>query len=132
MERIVKRLDSKEFSKFRKQLKKTQREMAQLLGTSLKAVHSYEQGWRSVPTHVERQVYFLVTRVNGKNSESLPCWSALKCPLNQREHCPAWEYNAGDLCWFINGTICEGQVYKTWGEKMKNCRSCKVLAAQLS
>ena len=53
-------MDKAEFRKFRKKLNKTQAQMAQLLGISLKAVHSYEQGWRRVPTAVERQMYFLV------------------------------------------------------------------------
>ena len=45
-------LDKTEFAFYRKQLGKTQREMGQLLGTSIKAIHSYEQGWRNVPVHV--------------------------------------------------------------------------------
>jgi DNA-binding XRE family transcriptional regulator len=52
-------MDKSEFKFFRKKLNKTQKQMAELLGTSLKAIHSYEQGWRTVPVHVERQVYFL-------------------------------------------------------------------------
>ena len=63
--------------------------MAQLLGTSIKAIHSYEQAWRSIP---------------------------------------AWEFKAGDLCWFINGTVCEGMVQKGWQEKMKICQSCEVFS----
>ena len=55
-------MDAFEFKSFREKLKKTQRQMAQLLGVSLKAVHSYEQGWRSIPAYVERQVYFLASR----------------------------------------------------------------------
>ena len=38
-------MDSKEFKKLREKLKKTQKQMAQLLGVSIKAIHSYEQGW---------------------------------------------------------------------------------------
>jgi DNA-binding XRE family transcriptional regulator len=53
-------MDKKEFSYYRKKLQKTQKEMAQLLGTSLKAVESYEQGWRSIPVPVERQVLFFL------------------------------------------------------------------------
>ncbi|MGB5991268.1 MAG: helix-turn-helix transcriptional regulator, partial [Desulfobacterales bacterium] len=37
-------MDSKEFKKWREKLNKTQKEIAQLLGVSVKAVHSYEQG----------------------------------------------------------------------------------------
>ena len=45
-------MDSKEFSYIRQKLNKTQKQMAQLLGTSIKAVTSYEQGWRTVPAYV--------------------------------------------------------------------------------
>ena len=44
-------MDRKEFTYFRKRLNKTQKQLAELLGASLKAVHSYEQGWRAVPGH---------------------------------------------------------------------------------
>ena len=88
-------LDAEEFSGWRKRLGKTQLEMARLLGTSLRAVHAYEQGWRKVPVHVER-----------------------------REKCPAREFRAGDICWFVNGTLCAGKPRKTWTEKMRVCRAC--------
>ena len=119
-------MDSKEFSYFRKKLNKTQKQMAQLLGTSLKAIHSYEQGWRSVPPSAERQMFFLVSRIAENRKRRKPCWAIKKCSPNQKAHCPAWEFKAGNLCWFINGTICEGSVQKNWKEKMKICRSCEV------
>ena len=61
-------VDKKEFSYFRKKMSKTQKQMAQLLGTSLKAVHSYEQGWRQIPTHVERQLFFLLSRIYAREN----------------------------------------------------------------
>lgn len=120
-------MTSKEFKKFRKKLEKTQRQMAQLLGVSIKAVHSYEQGWRSVPVHVERQVYFLLSRVTTTNHGKMLCWDIKSCPTEKKKQCPAWEFQAGDLCWFINGTICDGNAHRTWKEKMKFCRSCEVM-----
>jgi DNA-binding XRE family transcriptional regulator len=63
-------MDSKEFIYFRKRLNKTQKQIAQLLGTSLKAIHSYEQGWRSVPPYAEQQIFFLVSRI-AENSVGL-------------------------------------------------------------
>ena len=120
-------MDSKEFSYFRKKLKKTQKQMAQLLGVSLKAVHSYEQGWRTVPAHVERQILFLVFSLNENIKNRKSCWVVKKCPPERKKQCPAWEFRAGELCWFINGTICEGEVQQNWGEKMKICRSCEIL-----
>ena len=122
-------MDGKEFLRFRKMLKKTQKEMAQLLGASVKAIHSYEQGWRSVPRHVERQVLFLASRKKKTDKGQKPCWVIKKCPAEYKEKCPAWEFQTGDLCWFINGTICEGTVQKDWGEKMKTCRCCEVFGA---
>ena len=105
--------------------------MAELLGNSLKAIHSYEQGWRAVPAHVERQMFFLISRLKESRNNLKPCWIIKKCPSERREKCPAWEFNAGKLCWFINGTVCEGQVQKDWKEKMKICRSCEVLQSIL-
>ena len=99
--------------------------MAQLLGTSVKAIHSYEQGWRRVPTHAERQLYFLAAR-KGEYKGRKPCWVVKKCPYEQKRQCPAWEFQAGKLCWFINGTICDGTVQNDWQEKIKICRSCEV------
>lgn len=123
-------MNSQEFSYFRKRLNKTQREMSQLLGTSIKAIHSYEQGWRTIPTHVERQVLFLVSRINSRTDGHPPCWVTKGCSQESRQRCPAWEFRTGDLCWFINGTICEGFAHKDWKEKMKNCRSCEVFVSQ--
>ena len=123
-------MDSKEFSRFRKRLNKTQKQMAQLLGVSIKAVHSYEQGWRSIPPSVERQIFFLVSRMRGKKGQK-PCWIVKSCPTEIKKQCPAWEFQAGKLCWFINGTICEGKVQKNWEEKMKICRQCEVLSSLL-
>ena len=51
---------SKEFSKIRHHLGSTQLQIAQLLGTSVKAIRSFEQGWRNIPVHAERQVLFLL------------------------------------------------------------------------
>jgi hypothetical protein len=124
-------MDKKEFSKYRKLLDKTQKEMAQLLGTSIKAVHSYEQGWRAIPAHVERQMLFLVSNRRGVTKKRKACWTIKKCPPKKKRECPAYEFGAGKFCWFINGTICDGVVHKNWKEKIKVCRSCEVLAAHV-
>jgi DNA-binding XRE family transcriptional regulator len=125
-------MKDKEFSVLRKKLGKTQKQMAQLLGTSIKAIHSYEQGWRTIPVHVERQLYFLLSRKLGGKNAFKPCWDTRSCPPEQRERCPAWEFSTGDLCWFINGTICDGTVHGSWKEKMKLCRTCDVFKATLA
>ncbi len=118
------------FSLARKKLGKTQKALAKLLGVSLKAVQSYEQGWRTVPVHVERQIYFLV--VNKRKQEPTKrkdCWNHKKC--TSKKDCPAWEFQAGHLCWFLNGTQCECTAEKDLKTKMEICRSCDVLSSLL-
>ena len=121
-------MDSKEFIYFRKKLNKTQKQMAQLHGMTLSAIQSYEQGTRSVPPNVERQMFFFVSRIPENRRRRKPCWAVKKCSPEQKAKCPAWEFKVGDLCWFINGTICEGEAQKNWKEKMRICRSCDVFS----
>jgi hypothetical protein len=124
-------MDNNEFLRARKRLSKTQKQMAGLLGTSLKAIQSYEQGWRSIPTHVERQVFFLISRMRGNSKNERPCWVIKKCLPERKKQCPAWEFQSGRLCWFINGTMCEGKIQRDWQKKMKICRQCEVIISLL-
>ncbi len=117
-------MDSKEFSIIRSKLGKTQKELAQLLGISLKAVCSYEQGWRKIPGHIERQMLLLASTMCERLFDGKPCWEATNCPENRRNRCPAWEFQLGNLCWFISGTLCRGEDRKTWEAKMRICREC--------
>jgi len=121
-------VEKEEFVEARTKLDKTQKEMSQLLSVSVKAIYSYEQGWRSIPTHVERQVFFLLSRKRGNGPLPKSCWIIKKCPPKRRKECPAHEYNAGRFCWLVNGTICECKAQKNWKEKMKICRECEVMS----
>jgi len=121
-------MDKELFSKARKRLGKTQRELAELLGVSLKAVQSYEQGWRRVPLHVERQLYFLLANHRGRDATATKtCWVLKKC--RDKERCPAWEFQAGHLCWFLNGTRCD--CGDNAEDKLETCRQCEILAGLL-
>ncbi len=120
-------MDNNDFITFRKKLEKTQKELAKLLGTSLKAVSSYEQGWRSIPPHVERQIYFLLSRKKTITKTPKECWEIKSCPDENKLNCPAWEFRSGQFCWFINGTICKGTTQNSWEEKIKICRKCIVM-----
>ncbi len=124
-------MDRSEFANLRKKLGKTQKQMSQLLGVSIKAVQSFEQGWRNVPVYVERQVLFLLAKHHACNTTCPTCWEFTDCDPEIRDRCPAWEFNTGKLCWFINGTICQGAPQKNWQEKIKSCRACKVFKAML-
>lgn len=125
-------MNDKEFAVVRKKLDKTQKKLAEILGTSLKAIHSYEQGWRSIPIHVERQLYFLLAQKRQSLETRKPCWTIKKCPPERREQCPAWEFQAGKFCWFINGTICECVNQSKWQDKMEVCKKCTVFDPILS
>ncbi len=119
-------MENREFQSFRQRLQKTQKQLSELLGTSLKAIQSFEQGWRKVPVHIERQMLFLLALQKEKTKDAKPCWSVQNCSEETRRDCPAWEFNAGSLCWFINGTVCEGRPRTNWSSKMKVCRRCEV------
>ncbi len=116
-----------EFQFIRQTLLKTQNQMSQLLGVSSKAVQSFEQGWRKIPSYVERQLLFLLSM---KTRERVsPCWDVRRCPPQMRETCPVWEFKSGHLCWFINGTICQGKPRGSWSQKMIVCRKCQVFTS---
>lgn len=119
-------MQSEDFKKFRDTIGKTQKDMAILLGVSLKAVSSYEQGWRKIPSHVERQLLYLISH-SRKGPKAENCWKVLKCPPSKRKKCPAWEFRSGARCWVINGTVCQGEPQKTWEEKIQYCYQCEVM-----
>jgi hypothetical protein len=124
-------MDCSEFKRIRKKFSKTQKQMAQLLGVSLKAVHSYEQGWRVVPPAVERHLYLLVS-LQGVTGDRRPCWEIKDCPPIRRTQCPAAEFNRGDMCWVVNGSLCAGSDQGSWEAKMTICRTCPVFASQVN
>ena len=125
-------MGKKEFSEIRHHLGKTQQQLAQLLGASLKAIQSFEQGWRNIPVHIERQVLFLLVLQKSLNKKNRPCWAIRKCPTETQEKCPAWEFQSESLCWFINGTICQGKAHENWRKKMKICRQCEVFRSYVA
>ena len=119
-------MDRTDFILARKTLKKTQKQIADLLGVSLKAIRSYEQGWREIPPHAQKQLLFLLHQQRGRKKEKLVCWSVKKCPAERKKRCPAYQFDMGAFCWMINGTICECTPRKNWKEKMEICGKCCV------
>ena len=119
-------MKKEEFTAIREKINKTQKELGQLLGLSIKAIQSYEQGWREIPVYVERHLFYLLYISQRSKSEKKFCWEIRKCPPEQKKACPAWEFGIGHLCWFINGTICYGDVQASWKNKMILCRACEV------
>jgi len=123
-------LTKEEFSLSRKKLGKTQKKLAELLGMSLKTIHSYEQGWRTIPTHIERQIYFLLINQRGHQDSLTPCWEKKLCAV--KEQCPAWEFQSGHLCWFLCGTLCDCTPDATQKEKLEICKNCDIFTSLLT
>ncbi len=115
----------KEFAETRRLLGKSQRELARLLGVSLKAVESYEQGWRSIPSAIERMAYLLLFKSNpGAYAEEKPCWESISCDKKIREKCMAYVSREGNFCWFFTGGLCGTAKGPKEGERC--CHGCEV------
>jgi DNA-binding XRE family transcriptional regulator len=119
-------MNGREFARIRGILGKTQDQLAQLLSVSLKAIQSYEQEWRNIPTSVERQLLYLLSLKRDVDDGVKPCWDTTNCPDEWKIHCTAWEHKLGNLCWFVNGTYCKGKFNDIWEQKMQTCRKCGV------
>lgn len=117
----------------RQEMGLTQRELAAFLGCSLRAVQSYEQGWRRQPDHLTRTaVLLLIAHRRGRSRRACrPCWQLTNCPERTRQHCLAFFSGEGELCWMLTGTYCRGRRQRSWRSKWQMCRLCKVLARLL-
>jgi len=124
-------MDSKEFSRIRHALRKTQDHMARILCVSPKAIQSFEQGWRNIPSHIERELLLLLSLKAPLDSNIQPCWEIKACPDEWRDNCIVWELQARHFCWFINGTFCQGMTHKNWHEKIQVCRKCEIFRSMI-
>lgn len=124
-------MDKREFSKIRKKLKKTQKQLSLLLGISKKAVESYEQGLRNIPSNIERILYFLLFKLNMEtlNSDDF-CWEVIQCPENIRRNCISWIAREGFFCWFLTGKTCLGRKLLDQNN-IKSCFECGVFKDRL-
>ena len=121
-------MENKEFIAIRKELGKTQNEISKILCVSEKAIQSFEQGWRDIPTYVEREMMLLraLVKTSKRDTELKACWEVKDCPDEWRSKCIVAELNIKYYCWFINGTYCQGEYRQNWGEKMDICKDCEV------
>ena len=119
-------MDKTNFSDIRRKLGLTQQRLAQMMGISIKAVQSFEQGWRLIPAYVERQMLYLQALHSGsRDGNKMPCWEYFDCPPEARRECPAYQLQGSAMCWFVNGLICRGKACSSWREKMENCENCE-------
>ena len=119
-------MESVKFAQIRQLLDKSQSELAKLLCVSLPTIRSYEQGWRDIPAHAERHLLFVLSMKTAHMRNVNYCWKIKQCPSSWRKQCTAWLYEAGNYCWFINGTYCQGENQMTWGKKITVCQQCEV------
>ena len=124
-------MDSKEFAQIRSALGKTQGQMAKLLCISNKAIQSFEQGWRKIPSHTEREILALLALKRGVHTPTKPCWEIKNCPDEWRVNCLVWEFQAKHFCWFFNGTFCQGKTHEKWADKIKICRQCEIFQGMM-
>ena len=110
----------------RRSLGKTQDQLAALLCVSTRAVQSFEQGWRRIPTYVERNMILYLSLRTSSDRNARPCWDTRNCPGEWRRNCFVWELQARHFCWFLNGTFCQGQIQESWKTKIQLCRECEV------
>ena len=124
-------MEKKEFAQIRHFLGKSQGKLALLLCVSPKAIQSFEQGWRPIPSYVERQMLLFLSLKRSQDRSVQPCWEITNCPNEWREDCIVWELQARHFCWFINGTSCQGKVQRGWDKKIQLCRECEVYKSML-
>ena len=107
-------------------LGRTQAELANALGVSVKAVQSYEQGWRAVPTRVLIQLVVLLALYRKHNMDDVPCWEIRNCPREVRDTCSAFTIGRGQFCWFVGNKDCRPPTVTEAGDALP-CISCPVV-----
>jgi len=107
-------------------LGRTQAELANALGVSVKAVQSYEQGWRTVPTRVLIQLVVLLALYRKHNMDDVPCWEIRHCPREMRDTCSAFTIGKGQFCWFVGNKDCRPPAVTEVGDALP-CMSCPVI-----
>ena len=111
--------------KIRKALKMTQATVARTLGISVRAIQSYEQGWRDVPDAILIQLLVLVAAYKGAALNSESCWDVTGCPPERQKLCPS-KKTGGHLCWFVSGRLCGDSKTKDSNEPLP-CLTCPVV-----
>lgn len=123
-----------DFRLIRNALDKSQSEMALLLGISIRALQSYEQGWRRIPANVMRMGWLLLSldRQKGMAATIAPCWQVRACPPEGRELCPVYEFQAGAICWLIPTKSHGGERLASTSAKVEKCLRCPVITRWLA
>ncbi len=121
-------MTARDFQLTRKTLHKSQSELANLMGLSVRTVQSYEQGARIIPAHVQQLLYLMVSRLSrGTRGRRSPCWQVRGCDPATKARCVAYLCKAEDICWLVTGTLCHGKPVGTMEAKLRECQKCAVI-----
>ena len=117
----------------REALRKSQAELADLLGLSVRAIQSYEQGWRRTPLGVQKMTLLLLClqRRNGRALPS-PCWVTRGCDAETRAACSSREFGGGRFCWLFSSATQRCKASDGSDGSLEPCLRCPVMAGWLS
>lgn len=102
--------------------------MARLLGISVRAVQSYEQGWRPLPPYVQKLAGMLLFLSRNGDEHLPPCWEVNGCGEEQKSRCFAYKHGIGRLCWMATGNWHQADnLLADWRSKLARCRECEVM-----
>ena len=108
----------------------TQAALARTLGISIRAIQSYEQGWRETPTPVMVQLLVLVAAYRSTALGGKPCWEVTGCPAVKQLQCPC-RHTKGNLCWLVSGRMCGTAATGETGS-LQACLDCHVIRRLLA
>ena len=123
-------IGAKAVKRIRKSLEMTQAEVARTLGVSIRAIQSYEQGWRDVPDATLIQLLVLVAAYKGAALDGKPCWEITKCTAERQLRCPSRK-TGGHLCWFVSGRLCGKSQFNDKHSPLP-CLTCPVVEKLLT
>jgi len=114
----------------RRKIGMTQAEIAHALGVSIRAIQSYEQGWRDTPTHVLVQLLVLVAAYRTSTTKRQACWEVRGCCSESQKKCPCL-HTDGHLCWLVSGRVYAGKS-QDGCHNLSACMDCSVIQQLLS
>lgn len=90
----------------RKAVGMTQVAFAGVLGVSVRAVQSYEQGWRDIPPATLLHMFAVLASIRRPALGEVPCWDLTGCSEAVRNGCRSHRLNEGLFCWLVAGNAC--------------------------
>lgn len=114
----------------RSSLGMTQAAVARALGISIRAIQSYEQGWRETPASVMVQLLVLAAAYRSAALDGKPCWEVTGCPAVNLIECPC-RHTGGHLCWLVSGRLCSDPSGSKQ-ENLQTCLDCRIIRRLLA